>query len=363
MLRPAFYFLICLLAGLALPACQQRQPDTPTVTTPPLPTQFELSAGPAVPDGYPATIYRGNFVLPDGHTLPIASGQLLTGSWGASGTSMPGGHVAAPDSLELLWFSYADDQFYEGHFLLPQQRMQALLQTGFWDTRTRQHDTYTQLTVCLLPKGGVVLWLTGGNRVLVGHYQATATDFDFHLFNPGTSRAELVREVRAQLSPEAQRQVATGTLSAHQWEKYLVQYPWKITFGHPVQLYDYGVDYFSAERTNYPAAPDPANSTADLNQTPFRQNLLAAGLKRVPRELYLFVQGPYGRKRQLRVDPLDEAETFAAFQTLHAKHPTEPLTLHIDQDERLTKAALTLRAGQEAIPLTKSKVQFFDVPK
>jgi hypothetical protein len=115
--------------------------------------------------------------------------------------------------------------------------------------------------------------------------------------------------------------------------------------------------------SNYPTTPDPAGTTADLNQTPFRQNLLAAGPKRVPRELCLFVQGPYGRRRQLRVEPLDEAETFAAFQTLHAKHPHEPLTLHIDQDARLTKATLTLRAGQEAIPLTKSQGQFFDVPK
>lgn len=354
------YAVACLLGTtqLLLACQQQRQPTTPAMNT--TTALFELSVGPGVPDGYPATLYRGNFVLPGGGMLPVPSGQLLTGSWGASGTTMPGGRTAAPDSLELLWFSYADDQFYEGHFLLPQQRMQDLLQAGFWDTRTQKHDTYKQLTVSLLPKGGVVLWLTGGNKVLVGHYQAVPTQFDFKLFNPGASRAELVQEARAQMPPEARQRLAAGTLSDQPWTHYLVKYPWKIAFHQPVQLYDYGVDYFSAERTNYPLTPGVSTGEA-LNQAAFQQNILAAGPKSVPSALYLFVQGPYGRRRQLRIDPLDEAETLAAFQALHTRHPQEPLVLYIDQDERLTKATLALRAGQETVPLHKSQVQFFDV--
>ncbi|HEX8326838.1 MAG TPA: DUF2931 family protein [Hymenobacter sp.] len=358
MLRLPF-LIACLLATLLLPACRQSTPDTPAVNPPT--DLFEIAAGPAVPDGYPATIYRGNFVLPSGDILPVPSGQLLTGSWGASGTGMPGGLVPAPDSLELLWFSYADDKFYEGHFLLPQQRMQALLRTGFWDTRTQQHATYTQLTVCLLPTGGVALWLSGGNKVLVGRYQATETSFDFGLFNPGTTRTELVLEVRAQMPPEAQARVAASTVSAKPWDGYLTKYSWKLAFRHPVQLYDYGVDYFSAERTNYPDAPDPRGADQDLNHTPFRKQLLSAEAKAVPRELYLFVRGQYGRKRQLRIDPFDEAETLRAFQTLHAKYPQEPLTLYVDHDERLTQATVALQAGGEFIPLVKSTVQFFDV--
>jgi hypothetical protein len=50
----------------------------------------------------------------------------------------------------------------------------------------------------------------------------------------------------------------------------------------------------------------------------------------------------------------------AAFQTLHAKHPAGPITLHVEVDERLTKAALVLQADGQVIPLTKSKVEFFD---
>jgi hypothetical protein len=49
-----------------------------------------------------------------------------------------------------------------------------------------------------------------------------------------------------------------------------------------------------------------------------------------------------------------------AFQTLHARHPQAPLSLYIETDERLSKATLSLRAGDQHIPLTKSKVQLYD---
>jgi hypothetical protein len=49
----------------------------------------------------------------------------------------------------------------------------------------------------------------------------------------------------------------------------------------------------------------------------------------------------------------------AAFQTLHAKYPAQPITLHFETDERLSKATLSLRAGQQVIPLSKSLVEVF----
>ena len=70
-----------------------------------------------------------------------------------------------------------------------------------------------------------------------------------------------------------------------------------------------------------------------------------------------FLSGAYGRKALFRVNLFDEAETMAAFRTLHAQHPAEPLTLFVDTDERLGKAALSLRAGSQVISLPKSPVQ------
>ena len=92
----------------------------------------------------------------------------------------------------------------------------------------------------------------------------------------------------------------------------------------------------------------------------YAQALLTPSPKPVPTDVNFFVAGAYGRKKLFKVRPFDEQETLSAFQTLAAAHPGQPLTLFIETNERLTEAKLSLRAGKQVIPLTKSQVQLFD---
>ena len=48
--------------------------------------KFKLAASPAAADGYPAEIYRGNFLRSDGKSFPVPSGNFLTSGWRGSGT-------------------------------------------------------------------------------------------------------------------------------------------------------------------------------------------------------------------------------------------------------------------------------------
>ena len=135
--------------------------------------KFVLTAGPCAADGYWVTIQGGAFIGSDGSAFAVSSGHTLQGDWGASGTTWSSGddRHPAPERLRLTWFSYAEDKFYKGDFLLPQERIYHLLQQGSWDIEKNKHVTFTTLTVCVLPIGVVVVWLTGGNQVLIGRYQ------------------------------------------------------------------------------------------------------------------------------------------------------------------------------------------------
>lgn len=137
--------------------------------------KFNLSANPGCADGYPARIEEGHFINSAGSGFPLPYGHFLTGNWTGSGVGWAVGDTmqAVPDSLELRWFSYTEDKFYEGHFLLPQQRIYNLLKQGYWDSNFTKYDTYNGFTATVLPTGGVVVWLTGGNSVFIGRYQAT----------------------------------------------------------------------------------------------------------------------------------------------------------------------------------------------
>ena len=317
--------------------------------------KFELSAGPGVPKGYPARIMDGRFSNSSGGGFVLPYGHFLEGSWGGSGIGWVVGDPmqAVPDSLELRWFSYTDDKFYEGHFLLPQEKIYHLLKQGFWDRSARLRYTYSGFTVCVLPTGGVVVWLKGLRKVVVGRFQAQEIQYDFKRYNAVANRAAVIAETRAELPAAVQAEIKGGTLSTKKWDAYLKRYPWKLEFSQPLTLFDHSVSYWSAEEAGFPLAADGAG---------FAEEVFGPSPKPVPQDAMLYLAGAYGRKRLLKVKSLDEAETMGAFQTLAAKHPGQVITLHVEIDEELKKATLSLRAGGQTLPLTKSVLEYFDLP-
>ena len=174
--RPSALFSRFLLVALALAAataCGQR-PSRPPKMHSYQTDKFVLTAGPCAADDYWVTIQGGAFTGSDGSGFGVPSGHTLQGDWGASGTTASSGddRHPVPERLSLTWFAYAEDKFYQGAFALPQEKIYALLKQGSWDIQKQKQVTYNRLTVCVLPKGVVVVWLTGGNQVLVGRFRA-----------------------------------------------------------------------------------------------------------------------------------------------------------------------------------------------
>jgi len=313
--------------------------------------KFRLSAGPCAAKGYPMTIQFGAFVRPDGKTMPVPAGNTLEGKWGLSSIGQVVGDEfqPVPVSLEILYFSYLEDTFYEGTFPLPQQELRALLRAGFWAHRQQQQRTYDELTVCVLPKGAVVVWLVGaGRQVLVGRYQAQVSKVDFRRFYPKSDRAEMLRQKLAAAPPAVQAQVKAGTLSARQWDEYLKTYTWQVSFNQPLKLTYYRANFLSGEYLSEPETRDMA---------PYLQAMLTPHVRPVPSSVSFSVTDEAGHKYILKADPLDEAETQAAFQQLHAAHPAAPITLLVETDKYVKAATLVLESGGQRIPLTKSDVR------
>ncbi|SHM11517.1 hypothetical protein [Hymenobacter psychrotolerans] len=64
------------------------------------------------------------------------------------------------------------------------------------------------------------------------------------------------------------------------------------------------------------------------------------------RSLGLYITDEAGHKYVLKAGPMDEAETQAAFQTLHKAHPAGPITLLVDENKEneLTDMAVRIVA-------------------
>lgn len=348
---------LTLLAGLSqVPAaCGQAG----TKSSPPHRMQnhqtekFRLSAGPCAADDYWVTIQSGSFINSQGTGFPVPSGHTLEGNWGASGTAWAVGDElqAVPERLKMLWFSYAEDKFYQGDFALPQQKLYDLIKAGTWDLRKNKAAAYNEFTVCVLPKGVVVVWLTGGNQVLVGRFQAhetTPSAEDYKRYYGPADRRIMVEETREEMPAHVRAEIKAGTLSTKKWDEYLKTYPWQLAFNTPFTLRQYSFYGFNAERYIDPLTRELA---------PYRQFVLTPALKPVPRRLYLHGTAEHGANYEVRVSDFDEAETLAAFRTLHTASPKSPISLVFTIDKPFKKATLILKNEAKQIPLTKTKVE------
>jgi len=323
--------------------------------------QFDLSASACTVIGNPIEVVAGICTDPGGGAIRVPSGYFLESDWTGSGTVEDGGDAfhAAPDSLHLLWYAYAEDRFYQGDFALPRQRIHALLKAGYWDDDYNKHDTYGDITICTLPGGGVVVWLSGGNKVVLGRYQGHAVAYDFASFKPGVDRTGMAQEERAKLPAAVQEQLRTNTFGPGPWDAYLVKYPWRVEATMqetprpvPLTLYNHYVRYFSAEDDTYPVSKKDLSPYLDIVRQPTP--------KAVPKSLGLFVRNKYGEKHEIRVKAFDEAETMAAFQALAARHPKEPIVLRLEVDKLYTRYRLTLGNGFQTLPLDKAVVKIFE---
>ncbi|WP_262895749.1 DUF2931 family protein [Hymenobacter ruricola] len=357
----AGYLLALSLAVAAWVACS----PTPLIlkspgsvlpaTTPPPPESFRLSAAPAAAEGYPMEVIDGYFLPAAGNGstgIPIAP-EFLEGDWGHSAISWGVGNPIqpVPERFWVRWYSYPEDKFYEGHWLLPGQHLTELLRQGYWNTKDKQHETYDGLTLCLLPKGVVVVWLTGANQVLLGRYEGSEINYDFKRFNEAANRPRMVVQEQAKLPPAVQHEIKTHTLSTRRWDAYLKTYSWQLAFNRSLQLETFSLTCLNAERTHYPP-------TADLPT--YVQNLLRPQTRAVPAHLLLLVDAGYGRRRKIRVDAFEEAETLAAFRQLHAARPDAPLTLFVETDERVSQARFFVKNDQQQVPLPHAKVVVYD---
>lgn len=358
-MRFSLFAQLNLLAALGqvLPACGQSN----THSSPPHMQQyqtekFRLSAGPCAADGYWVTIQSASFINSQGGGFPVPSGHTLEGNWGASGTAWAVGDEfqAVPERLTALWFSYAEDKFYQGDFALPQQKLYELLKQGTWDIKKQKHTAYNTFTVCALPKGMLVVWLTGNNQVLVGRFQAheiQPSAADYQRYYGSTDRFSMVKETREEMPTQVQAEIKAGTLSTKKWDEYLQTYSWQVAFNVPFTLRDYAFYGVNAERHLDPLTRDDLAS--------YYQFVLTPALKPAPRRLYLHGTAEHGAHYELRVKDFNEAETLAAFRALHAASPKSPITLLFTIDKPFQKATLTLQNEAKKIPLTKTPVQVF----
>lgn len=119
--------------------------------------KYEWKATESAPDNFPMEIVSGDLVFPDGRSLYIPRGKVIHKGWG----TMVSSHIVGedlkplPEQLKISYFSFVENKFYRGSFLLPREKIHGLFKKGYYSPKHKGEVTYNRIMTGVAP--GVVL--------------------------------------------------------------------------------------------------------------------------------------------------------------------------------------------------------------
>ncbi|MDD2782338.1 DUF2931 family protein [Sulfuricurvum sp.] len=230
--------------------------------------KMELDTSLSSPKGYPIDIVQGYNAYRDenGNLMGGFFAPRVKGGWDdPEGTAM-GRMDRLPHRVHLLWFSLAENQFYELDAELPVERMKELYKEGFRlvsydrvnDRPVGEYDTYSGIGFMLAPGGGVVAKMLAREAREIGYFKAKKIDMPWHIFQNVTpdriESGDREKFVASGLSEERIGKEARDEILGHKipfglWDEvYRRTYPWSMHIVHPLALEKYYIEFVNTER-------------------------------------------------------------------------------------------------------------------
>jgi hypothetical protein len=337
--------------------------------------KFDWEGMACTPAGYPVVVLSPNIFYSNGGkyiTLIPNMSNTAGSDWTGSGSGWSSEPSPAPDHLSIVWYAPTEMKIYEGEFELPQQKIYKLFKEGYMrygipidseDGKETLHwETYTSLTAGLAPKGMVVVWLDGLNKVEIGRYQAhelgkaEANEVFKRHFKLSGDMPETINKLKFdKLTPKVQEEIKQDKFSCKQWDDYRLRYNWKVEFNKTLEMYRYFIEYYNSENSGYlPLA---------MSQESFNKIILEPTSKVVPSYIGMYVTAKNGRKYLIRLETLDEKETIEAFKKLEEVSSKAIITVFITVDDDFKKFSVTLKNDKKEIILEKALLRLFTLDK
>ncbi len=333
-LKKSINFLLIFFAGSSLMANAREL------------TEFNWLATESAPADYPMQIMRGGSFRYHGAEndgLYIPSGGTLYQGWGNAISTHAVGPALKPlpDKLDITFYSYLEDVFYQGSFDLPYAKILSLFREGV--AVDANSPVYNRVMVGIAPGGTVAVWVSGKKTVEVFFGKAHKADLSWgKVMNyPENERAEFVKRRQEEaVEPEVLAAIRKNGIHFNQWANFRTQYQWVPTFIAGKTPKHTNVVYFNGENDRL-LLPLEESVAADTRPVPMR--LSFNSLMKGETEADVFIIH------------FDEAETFAAFAKLGSKQES----LHFEFEPKLPKSATKVRLcnGKESIQLTKWTIE------
>lgn len=318
-------------------------------------TKFDWLATESAPKIYPMVIIQGYLFFPEEGRLYVPNKKTLHHGWG-EGVSI---HLVGddtkplPERLEITFFSYTENQFYQGTFKLPYEKILKLFQAGYYSPKISENTNYSEVVVGVAPGGHVSVWLHGIDKTTeVFSVQAKKIEGDWSDINsnPKLTREQYIkRRINESLKEDQLKTLKQNGVPIGLWETYRKRYDWQPEFtGLEAPDRIKRVIYFNGEDEYlyYPLDAEHANKPLPI-----------------PQEMHFNWEWPKGRPLVFKLF-FDETEIFDAFNKLGSHG--EPLKLEmrmLENDKNETLFSVLLKNSKEEIFLKKTDLKNYGIPK
>jgi hypothetical protein len=215
-----FFFLI-ILVGCKM-NIENKQEDQ----------KYEWYASGNAPSLYPTELFFGDFIFTNGERLYIPESIPFASTWGSEGKThlLNNNNIfPAPNSIDIIWLSLAENQFYSLEATLPKKLIDNLLAEIDENTNDPKYDG---IVVGMAPYGGLAVWLSGiGITTEVVWLQAEATDVVMKDFSPDSrlSQNEYVEFLLKECDKAYENFQKNGLPDRMLFERYMQKFNYNIT--------------------------------------------------------------------------------------------------------------------------------------
>jgi len=147
--------------------------------------KFELNVYGSAPELYPAQIFFCELILEDGKRLCVEKRPFPYDSgWGRNpSTALYDARYAAPVAIDIIWYSFVEDQFYSLQAELPKETIKRLLSEKT-NLSGKPVQKYEEVLVGMAPYGGLAIWFYGAGITMTegAWLQAEPIDVDWEDF-------------------------------------------------------------------------------------------------------------------------------------------------------------------------------------
>jgi len=313
--------------------------------------KFEWYPTECAPELYPINIVSAKLLLNNHSTVDVPSGSDMANGWGAIGQIHIVGddNKPMPESLRVLWFSYVENEFYQGDFVLPKDILTKLFNESFIDPNDRQPGHYDRIVVGFAPGGYVAVWAKGGQITTeIGFFKANPVDYDWQKFSGGLdkSREEYIASALDDALDPDQRKIAAIPFG---WKgKYEDDYRkvYSLSIANTLETRVSGVliSYFDGS-AEYHISETAANRW-NLHQT-------------TPKRIVWDWTSDSQKKLQTEII-FDETEIVDAFKKFNIRHSDAPLTLFTEVVPASNSVSVILKNRFDFIVLKQCTISTYE---